>query len=89
LQSFLLSFGACYAASLEQQKETKMHNAVPFITCEGKCGEHRETFTTHRLESEEFDQDKEEYVQRYTCTICKTGRKFGATTGRVTRGESN
>ncbi len=65
------------------------HNSSPFLTCEGECREHGEVFTAHRLKSELYDPEKEEYTQHYSCTICRVCRKFGATNARVTRGESN
>ncbi len=66
------------------------HNYVPFITCEGKCSGHRETFTAHKLVSEMYDKEKEAYEQIYRCTICKKERLFGLTETRITlQGESN
>ena len=85
-----LSFGDACAHLQDLQRRVKLHNDVPFITCEGKCSSHRETFTTHRLLSEIYCKDEKHYTQMYYCTICKTERQFGLTDERVTaKGESN
>ena len=78
------SYGAALAHLQAIQKETRLHNDTPFITCEGKCCEGGPKFTEHRLLSELYDKDDESYTQIYACNACHGERVFGYTTERVT-----
>ena len=68
----------------------KGHNYNPTLTCEGECSEGGVSWTQHKMLSETYDKDKDEFVQLYSCISCKTPRRFGACVARQTlMGERN